>query len=145
MKQKILIIILNAASIILLSFITPSFLHNKNHEISNNQLVASHIYGLIAANTQRPIGISIGVFNTTRYKSLAVFDTEETNQNTQRKPITKIELSDKINKLIQYSESFDIDGLDNLINELKAFSLPLDFSQKFDNICKSIETRWLHT
>lgn len=65
--------------------------------------------------------------------------TEETNQNIQKKPITKIELSDKINKLIQYSESFDIDGLDNLINELKAFSLPLDFSQKFDNICKSIE------
>lgn len=65
--------------------------------------------------------------------------TEETNQKIQRKPITKIELSDKINKLIQYSESFDIDGLDNLINELKAFSLPLDFSQKFDNICKSIE------
>ena len=61
MKQKILIIILNAASIILLSFITPSFLHNKNHEISNNQLVASHIYGLIAANTQRPIGISTGL------------------------------------------------------------------------------------
>ena len=65
--------------------------------------------------------------------------TEETNQNIKKKPITKFELSDKINKLIQYSESFDIDGLDNLINELKAFSLPLDFSQKFDNICKSIE------
>ena len=61
MKQKFPILILITASLILLAFITPSFLHNKKHEISNNQLVASHIYGLIAANTQRPIGISTGL------------------------------------------------------------------------------------
>lgn len=61
MKQKIPVIILITASLILLSFITPSFLHNKKHEISSNQLVASHIYGLIAGNTQRPIGISTGL------------------------------------------------------------------------------------
>ena len=61
MKQKIPIIILITASLIFLAAITPSYLHNKKHEISNNQLVASHIYGIIASNTQRPIGISTGL------------------------------------------------------------------------------------
>ncbi|MCR4952785.1 MAG: sensor domain-containing diguanylate cyclase [Treponema sp.] len=61
MKQKIPIIILIAASLVLLALITPSFLHNKSHEISNNQLVASHIYGLIEGNIQRPIGIASGL------------------------------------------------------------------------------------
>ena len=61
MKQKIIIIIFITASLILLGFITPSFLHNKKNEISNNQLVASHIYGLIAGNIERPIGISTGL------------------------------------------------------------------------------------
>ena len=61
MKQKIIVLILIAASLILLSFITPSFLHNKTHEISNNQLVASHIYGLIEGNIQKPIGIATGL------------------------------------------------------------------------------------
>ena len=61
MKQKIPIIILISASIILLALITPSFLHNKQHEVSNNQLVASHVYGLIEGTLQRPIGISSGL------------------------------------------------------------------------------------
>lgn len=61
MKQKIPIIIFIAASIVLLCLITPSFLHNKTHEISNNQLVGSHIYGLIEGNIQRPIGIATGL------------------------------------------------------------------------------------
>ena len=61
MKQKLPIIIFITISLVLLSFIVPSFLHNKQHEISNNQLVASHIYGLIAGNIERPIGISTGL------------------------------------------------------------------------------------
>ncbi len=61
MKQKLPVIILLCISLVLLTFITPSFLHNKKHEISNNQLVASHIYGLIAGNIERPIGISTGL------------------------------------------------------------------------------------
>ena len=61
MKQRITALILITASLVLLAAITPSFLHNKKHEISNNQLVASHIYGLIAGNIQRPIGISTGL------------------------------------------------------------------------------------
>ncbi len=61
MKQKITIIVLIILSLFLLAFVTPSFLHNKNHEISNNQLVASHIYGLIAGTIERPIGISRGL------------------------------------------------------------------------------------
>ena len=61
MKQKIPIIILITASLFLLALITPSFIHNKKHENSNNKLVASHIYGLIAANIERPIGITSGL------------------------------------------------------------------------------------
>ena len=61
MKQKIPIIILITVSLFLLALITPSFIHNKKHENSNNQLVASHIYGLIAANIERPIGITSGL------------------------------------------------------------------------------------
>ena len=61
MKQKISIIILITASLVLLSFITPSFLHNKSHEIYNNQLVASHIFGLIEGNIERPVGVTTGL------------------------------------------------------------------------------------
>lgn len=64
---------------------------------------------------------------------------ESEKQNLPLKEISEAELSGKIHKLIEYADSFDIDGLDNLVKELKAFSLPLDFSQKFDNICKCIE------
>ena len=61
LKQKIPVLILIILSLIFLSVITPSYLHNKTHEISNNQLVASHIYGLIEGNIERPIGITSGL------------------------------------------------------------------------------------
>ena len=61
MKQKLPIIILITASLVLLAFITPSFLHNKTHEIFNNQLVASHVFSLIEGNIERPIGITTGL------------------------------------------------------------------------------------
>ena len=61
MKQKIPVIILLLISLILLAFITPSFLHNKTHEISNNQLIGSHIYSIIEGNIQRPIGVASGL------------------------------------------------------------------------------------
>ncbi len=61
MKQKIPVFILLTVSLILLAVITPSYLHNKSHEISNNQLVASHIHSLIAGNIERPIGIMTGL------------------------------------------------------------------------------------
>ena len=61
MKQKIFILFLITASLVLLSFITPSFLHNKSHEIYNNQLVASHIFGLIEGNIERPVGVTTGL------------------------------------------------------------------------------------
>ena len=73
------------------------------------------------------------------FKSLLAPLTTEADQELSKNEISQEELSEKIHKLIEYADSFDIDGLDNLIKELKAFSLPLDFSQKFDNICKCIE------
>ncbi len=61
MKQKIATIILISASIILLTFITPSFLKNKQNEVSDNKLIGSHIFSIIAGNIERPIGISTGL------------------------------------------------------------------------------------
>ena len=61
MKQKIPVLILITISLILLAVITPSYLHNRAHEISNNQLVASHVFGLIEGNIERPIGITTGL------------------------------------------------------------------------------------
>ncbi len=61
MRYKIPVIILITLSIFLIIFITPSFLHNKQHEISNNQLIASHIYSLVEGTIQRPIGITTGL------------------------------------------------------------------------------------
>ncbi len=61
MKQKIPVLILIVLSLVLLAIITPSYLHNRSHEISNNQMVASHIHGLIAGNIERPIGITTGL------------------------------------------------------------------------------------
>ena len=42
-------------------------------------------------------------------------------------------------KLISSADTFDIDGLDMVISHLSEYSLPLDFSRKFDKIQKSIE------
>lgn len=53
--------------------------------------------------------------------------------------ISKDDLSEKIKLLIEYADSFDIDGLDNIVKELLSVKLPLDFSNKFDKIRTSIE------
>ena len=56
------------------------------------------------------------------------------------KPEISIELlSEKINQAIEYANTFDIDSLDNLIKEIREFSLPFEFSQKFDKIIESVE------
>lgn len=87
MKQKIIIIVLISASLVLLAFITPSFLHNKKHEISNNQLVASHIYGLIAGTIERPIGISKG-FSSDEFLIRALEQEEKTDQKVMEEMMT---------------------------------------------------------
>lgn len=73
------------------------------------------------------------------YKSILEPVTKQTSENSQKSEISETELTEKIKKLIEYADSFDIDGLDNLIKELKAFSMPLDFSKKFDRICKCVQ------
>ncbi len=60
------------------------------------------------------------------------------DKEQEKEEISEIELSEKIQELIKYADSFDIDGLDNIIKELKSVKLPLDFSQKFDNIQQSV-------
>ncbi len=72
------------------------------------------------------------------YKNILETLIESKSENVEKKEITRNELSEKIQKLIEYADSFDIDGLDNLINELKSVKLPLDFSEKFDNIQQSV-------
>ena len=81
MKQKILIISLITASLILLALITPSFIHNKKHEQSNNQLVASHINGIIASNIERPIGITSGL-SSDEFLIRALEAEEKTSENS---------------------------------------------------------------
>lgn len=59
--------------------------------------------------------------------------------NDEKVEISKDDLSQKIKLLIEYADSFDIDGLDNIVKELLSVKLPLDFSNKFDKIRTSIE------
>ena len=94
MKQKIPVIILIAASLVLLALITPSFLHNKKHELSNNQLVASHIYGLIAGNIERPIGIVSGL-SSDEFLIRTLEDEDNLNKKTIEEMISAYLLSVK--------------------------------------------------
>ena len=64
---------------------------------------------------------------------------EEKSANSPKPEISKEELEEEIKKLISSADTFDIDGLDMIISHLSDYSLPLDFSQKFDKIQKSIE------
>ena len=53
--------------------------------------------------------------------------------------ISKEQLKERIKLMIEYAESFDIDGLDNIVKELTNFKLPLDFSQKFVKISQYVQ------
>ncbi len=63
----------------------------------------------------------------------------EENDNVEKTEISKEALSEKIKLIQEYADSFDIDGLDNLIKELQSVKLPLDFSDKFDKIRTYVE------
>ena len=64
---------------------------------------------------------------------------ENNDNNIEKQEISEEELSEKIKLLEEYANAFDIDGLDNLIKELTSVKLPLDFSDIFDKIRKSVE------
>ena len=64
---------------------------------------------------------------------------QENSDITNKPEISKEELSEKIQKLISFTDDFDIDGLDNIMAELSAVTLPLDFSETFDKIRKDVE------
>jgi HPt (histidine-containing phosphotransfer) domain-containing protein len=64
------------------------------------------------------------------------------NNNLEQAPQNEIsseELSQKIRQIIECTNDFDIDGLDNLMKELSSVKLPLDFSQKFDKILNCVQ------
>ena len=61
------------------------------------------------------------------------------SDETQKTELSESELTEIIQQLIEYADSFDIDGLDNLVKKLSSQKLPLDFSQKFSKIRQSIE------
>lgn len=61
------------------------------------------------------------------------------SEEKDKPEITKEELADKVNQLVEYADAFDIDGLDMLISDLSSYKLPLDFSEKFDNIRTFVE------
>ena len=68
-----------------------------------------------------------------------VNDKSDEIPDSKKTEITQEELSEKISQLIEYADSFDIDGLDNLIKELSSVKLPLDFSEKFCKISQTVE------
>ena len=53
--------------------------------------------------------------------------------------MSKEQLKERVKLMIEYSEAFDIDGLDNIVKELTNFKLPLDFSQKFVKISQYVQ------
>ncbi len=61
------------------------------------------------------------------------------SDNSQKTEISQEELTEKIKLLSEYADTFDIDGLDNLILELSSRILPLDFSQKFSKIRQCVK------
>lgn len=79
------------------------------------------------------------LYDFLEYKKILEPLVKEERKKIPQKEISKKELSKKIQQLIEYADSFDIDGLDMLIQELSNCKLPLDFSQKFDKIQKYVE------
>ena len=61
------------------------------------------------------------------------------SDDSAKPEITKEKLNEKINQMIDYANSFDIDGLDIIVKELSNFHLPLDFSQKFVKIAQYVQ------
>ena len=61
------------------------------------------------------------------------------SDDSTKPEITKEELNEKINQMISYANSFDIDGLDIIVKEISNYHLPLDFSQKFVKIAQYVQ------
>ena len=55
-------------------------------------------------------------------------------KKAKKTKISKKKLSEKMQQINACALSFDIDGLDKIVAELSEFTLPLDFSEKFDKI-----------
>ena len=60
-------------------------------------------------------------------------------KSENKRELPQEKLSQIINQLIEAANDFDIDSLDNLVKELSEYTLPFEFSQKFDIIKESIE------
>ena len=78
----------------------------------------------------------IDTYLSFRHKLKGLFEDDDKDDKPE---ITKEALTEKIKELGVFADSFDIDSLDSIIKELSAFKIPLDFSDKFDKICKSVE------
>ena len=73
------------------------------------------------------------------FKKILVPLLNQDEDQAPKKEISQEELAEKISRIIQCADAFDLDGLDELMKELKSVNLPLDFSLKFDKIFKAIE------
>lgn len=73
------------------------------------------------------------------YKDILKPLIDDNQDDASKKEISESELSEKIKQMIEYADSFDIDGLDQLVKELSSVKLPLDFSQEFSNISQCIQ------
>ena len=63
----------------------------------------------------------------------------ESPDDNNKPEISNEELSKKINQILECADEYDLDGLDNLMKELSSVKLPLDFSEIFGKIRKSVE------
>ena len=63
----------------------------------------------------------------------------ESPDDNKKPEISNEELSKKINQILECADAYDLDGLDNLMKELSSVKLPLDFSEIFGKIRKSVE------
>lgn len=64
---------------------------------------------------------------------------QESVDEKDKPEISKEDLSKKMKQILECADAFDLDGLDELIKELKSVKLPLDFSEIFDKIRINVE------
>ena len=66
-------------------------------------------------------------------------EAEKSAEDSAKAEITEDELKEKLAKLSQASEDFDIDGLDAIVAELSEVRLPDSFIETFKKIRTSVE------
>ena len=73
-----------------------------------------------------------------REKFEVLVQSEEENASDKAE-ISESDLNEKLSKLSDCADSFDIDGLDTIMAELSSFAMPPSFAEKFAKIRTAVE------